>query len=57
MLNVDCGDLDTAARMIKNDPHPISKATPKERIKELVLYTVDPAHFAVRKALGLDIGG
>ena len=52
-----CGDLDTAARMIKNDPHPISKATPKERIKELVLYTVDPKHFAVRKALGLDIGG
>ncbi len=52
-----CGDLDTAARMIKNDPNPISKATPKERIKELVLYTVDPKHFAVRKALGLDIGG
>ena len=52
-----CGDLEIAARMIKNDPHPISKASPKERIKELVLYSVDPKHFAARKALGVDIGG
>ncbi len=52
-----CGDLETAARMVKNDPRPISKATPKERIKELVLYNVDPKHFAARKALGVDIGG
>ena len=52
-----CGDLDTACRLVKDDPNPTSKATPKERIKELVLYNIHPNHFAVRKELGIDIGG
>ena len=52
-----CGDLDTAARLVKNDANPVSKATPKERIKELVLYSISQEHFEARKMLGVDIGG
>jgi tetratricopeptide (TPR) repeat protein len=51
------GDLETSCKLIKANQHPISKATPKERIKELVLYSISNEHFATRNQLGTDIGG
>ncbi len=52
-----CGDLETASRLVKSDSNPVSKATPKERIKDAGALQHPPDHFAARKALGVDIGG
>jgi tetratricopeptide (TPR) repeat protein len=53
---VVCGDLEVAARMISLQPTVVGGATPKERVKELVLFSVSEDYFAVRAALGLQIG-
>ena len=51
-----CGDLHTAAAAIKNDPIPVGKASVKEKIRELVLFSISDEFFALRKQLGLAIG-
>jgi hypothetical protein len=42
--------------MISLQPTVVGGATPKERVKELVLFSVSEDYFAVRAALGLQIG-
>lgn len=47
------GDVETSARMVKAEPHPVSKADAKERLKELLRYAVSPDHFRARRELGI----
>jgi hypothetical protein len=51
-----CNDLDIASRMIQGDP-PGSAVdlTSKEKIKELVLFSVSEQYFRLREALGIQI--
>ena len=51
-----CGDLDTAARFVSSEPTVIGGPQAKDRIKELVLYSVSEDYFAVREHLKLVIG-
>jgi len=51
-----CGDLMTAASVIKNEQASVSKLTTKEKIKELVVFAISDEYFALRKELGLALG-
>ncbi|MEO1267624.1 MAG: hypothetical protein AAFX99_05970, partial [Myxococcota bacterium] len=51
-----CGDLRTAANVVKNDGVPVSKATPKDKIREMVVFWISDEHFEMRKQLGLALG-
>ncbi len=51
-----CNDLEIAARMIQAEP-PLGAVdlTPKEKVEELVLFSVSEAYFRLREALGIQI--
>jgi len=51
-----CNDLEIAARMIQAEP-PVGAVdlTPKEKVEELVLFSVSEAYFRLREALGIQI--
>ncbi|MGD8860164.1 MAG: tetratricopeptide repeat protein, partial [Myxococcales bacterium] len=51
-----CNDLDIAARMIQAEP-PMGaiELTPKEKVEELVLFSVSESYFRLREALGIQI--
>lgn len=51
-----CGDLKKAVIGIKNDPLPIGKASIKDKIRELVLFSISDEYFTLREQLGLAIG-
>jgi len=51
-----CGDLETAARMVSAEQTVVGGPQAKDKIKELVLYSVSEDYFAVRHHLGLTIG-
>ena len=51
-----CGDLHKAASCVKNDSVPVGKATIKEKIRELVLFSISDEYFELRQHLGLAIG-
>ena len=51
-----CGDLAQAAACIKSDNAPIGKATVKDKIRELVLFSISDEYFQLREMLGLSIG-
>ncbi|MCC6747689.1 MAG: tetratricopeptide repeat protein [Deltaproteobacteria bacterium] len=51
-----CNDLEVAAKMVSTEPTAIGGLPPKEKVKELVLYSVSEEYFAVRAQLGLGIG-
>jgi golgin subfamily B member 1 len=50
------GDLEVAARMVSAEPVVVGGPQVKDKIKELVLYSVSEDFFAVRHHLGLTIG-
>ncbi len=50
------GDLEVAARMVSAEPVVVGGPQVKDKIKELVLYSISEEYFAVRQALGLTIG-
>jgi golgin subfamily B member 1 len=50
------GDLEVAARMVSAEPVIVGGPQVKDKIKELVLYSVSEDFFAVRHHLGLTIG-
>jgi len=52
MLN---GDLKAAARVISTEPTGTSPVTSKQRLKDLLAYSVSEDYFAVRKLLGLEV--
>jgi hypothetical protein len=51
-----CNDLETAARMIQSlPPEGPTDLPPKEKIKEIVLFSVSEEYFRLREALGIQI--
>jgi tetratricopeptide (TPR) repeat protein len=50
-----CGDLQQAASCIKNDLNPIGKTSIKEKIREMVLFSISDEYFELRRQLGLSI--
>lgn len=50
-----CGDLQQAASNIKNDPNPIGKSTIKDKIREMVLFSISDEYFELRRQMGLSI--
>ncbi|MCE9573275.1 MAG: tetratricopeptide repeat protein [Deltaproteobacteria bacterium] len=50
------GDLEVAARMVSAEPVAMGGPQVKDKIKELVLYSISEDYFAVRAQMGLTIG-
>jgi hypothetical protein len=50
---VVCGDLEVAARMVSAEPVTVGGPQVKDKIKELVLYSISEEFFAVRAQMGL----
>ncbi len=51
-----CNDLEVAARMIQSETATVDEIPPKEKIKELVVFSVSEEYFKLRAALGISIG-
>lgn len=51
-----CGDLRTAAKIIKDEPHPIGKADPQDKIRELIVFSISEDYFELRSDLGMNLG-
>jgi golgin subfamily B member 1 len=49
-------DLETAAKMIQAETGGVDDIPPKEKIKELVLFSVSEEYFKLRESLGIVIG-
>jgi golgin subfamily B member 1 len=49
-------DLEVAARMIQTETGGVDEIPPKEKIKELVLFSVSEEYFQLREKLGIVIG-
>jgi hypothetical protein len=51
-----CNDLEIASRMIQAEPPMgVVDLTPKEKVQELVLFSVSESYFRLREALGIQI--
>jgi tetratricopeptide (TPR) repeat protein len=50
-------DLEVAAAVIAREPVPVGGIPAKEKVKELVLYSISEGYFEVRNQLGLSIVG
>jgi hypothetical protein len=53
---VVCGDLEVATRMVSAEPVTVGGPQVKDKIKELVLYSISEEYFAVRQQMGITIG-
>ncbi|MEZ4399395.1 MAG: tetratricopeptide repeat protein [Kofleriaceae bacterium] len=53
---VVCGDLEVAARLVSAEPVTVGGPQVKDKIKELVLYSISEEYFAVRQQMGVTIG-
>jgi tetratricopeptide (TPR) repeat protein len=51
-----CGDLEVAAKMVSMEPVQVGGPQAKDKVKELVLYSISEEYFAVRQHLGTIIG-
>ena len=51
-----CGDLDVAARLAQAEPVAVGSVEPKEKIRDLIQWTVSDEYFTLRELLGLTIG-
>ena len=51
-----CGDLEVAARMVSVEPVVVGGPQVKDKVKELVLYSISEDYFKVRNHLGTTIG-
>ncbi len=54
---VVCGDLEVAARMVSAEPVVVGGPQVKDKIKQLVLYSISEEFFTVRAQMGLTIAG
>jgi tetratricopeptide (TPR) repeat protein len=50
-----CGDLAATARMAALDPPAAGAPRSRERVEDLVAYSVSPAYFAIRRHLGVEV--
>jgi hypothetical protein len=48
-----CGDIETAALLLATDPPGVTPLTPKQRLMELIHFTVTEEYFTIRQHLGL----
>jgi tetratricopeptide (TPR) repeat protein len=51
-----CNDLQCAATAVSTEPATMGGLPPKEKVKELILYSISEEYFRVRAELGLTIG-
>ena len=51
-----CNDLSVAARYIGQESTAVGGMAPKDKVKELVLYSISPTYFELRALLGIAIG-
>jgi tetratricopeptide (TPR) repeat protein len=51
-----CGDLEVAARMVSAEPVSMGGPQVKDKIKDLVLFSISEDYFAIRAQMGLTIG-
>jgi hypothetical protein len=49
------GDFEVAARMVSTEQSALSPLAPKERLKELLVFSVSEDYFAIRKQLGVEV--
>ena len=54
---VMCGDLDVSARVVAAEAVVVDGPTVKDKVKELVLFSISEEYCAVRAQMGLSIGG
>jgi hypothetical protein len=52
-----CSDLEVAAKMVSMEPAVVGGPQAKDKIKELVLYSISEEFFTVRAQMGLTIAG
>ncbi len=53
---VVCGDLDTTARTLAVEPVVVGATPIKDKIKDVVLFSISEDYFAIRTQMGLTIG-
>ncbi len=51
-----CGDLEIARKIIGAEPQVPGDLPPQDKLRELVIFSVSSQYFALRKALGINIG-
>jgi hypothetical protein len=51
-----CGDLEVAAKMVQMEQVQVGGPQAKDKVRELVLYSISEDYFAVRQHLGTIIG-
>jgi hypothetical protein len=51
-----CNDLEVAARLAQAEPMAVGVVEPKEKIKDLILWSISDEYFTLREHLGLIIG-
>jgi hypothetical protein len=51
-----CGDLEVAAKMVQMEPVQVGGPQARDKVRELVLYSISEDYFAVRQHLGTIIG-
>jgi tetratricopeptide (TPR) repeat protein len=51
-----CNDLEVAARLVQSEPIAVGSAEPRDKIRDLVQWSVSDEYFVVREHLGLTIG-
>ena len=51
-----CNDLEVAARLVQTEPVAVGGVEPKEKIRDLVQWSISDEYFALREHLGLTIG-
>jgi tetratricopeptide (TPR) repeat protein len=52
-----CADLEIAKKIIAAEPQLPGDLPPAEKMKELIIFSVSEQYFALRKALGIAVGG
>jgi tetratricopeptide (TPR) repeat protein len=51
-----CNDLDVSARLVQTEPVSVGIVEPKDKIRDLIQWSVSDEYFALREHLGLVIG-
>jgi len=51
-----CNDLDVAARLVQTEPVAVGVVEPKEKIRDLIQWSISDEYFTLREHLGLIIG-
>jgi hypothetical protein len=53
---ISCSDLDVATKAVSTEPVPAGGVQSKDKVKDLVVYSVSEDYFAVRNHLGIGVG-